>query len=191
MRTIALIALAANAVLLLPGRVAAQEAERQQAAPKAVMELFTSQGCSSCPAADALLGKIASERKDVIAITLATDTWDYLGWKDTLSNPKFGTRQRAYAKTFRDMIYTPQAVINGRRHVNGASRIDIDKVLDELKGTPEGLSVEVKASRRGSSGRRGPRLHRGGRCRCRRNRWRRRSGDPRGRRRGAPGRRRC
>lgn len=129
MRTIALIALAANAMLLLPGRVAAQEAERQQAAPKAVMELFTSQGCSSCPAADALLGKIASERKDVIAITLATDTWDYLGWKDTLSNPKFGARQRAYAKAFRDMIYTPQAVINGAAHVNGAKRAKIDAAI--------------------------------------------------------------
>lgn len=97
--------------------------------PHAVIELFTSQGCSSCPAADALLGKIAEQRKDIVALTLPTDTWDYLGWKDTLSNPKFGARQRAYAKAFRDTVYTPQAVINGAAHVNGASEAQIDKAI--------------------------------------------------------------
>ncbi|MDX2203236.1 MAG: DUF1223 domain-containing protein [Hyphomicrobiaceae bacterium] len=98
--------------------------------PKAVVELFTSQGCSSCPAADALLGRIAAERKDVIAITFPTDTWDYLGWKDTLSSPKFSKRQKAYAKVFRDMIYTPQAVINGRVHLNGADETLLKRKID-------------------------------------------------------------
>ncbi len=126
MRTITLKALAAAAVLfgLLPAGLLAQgpapSAPTPAGTPKAVIELFTSQGCSSCPAADALLGRIIAERKDVVALTIATDIWDYLGWKDTLSSPKFGERQKAYAKSFKDMIYTPQAVINGRVHINGA-----------------------------------------------------------------------
>ena len=66
------------------------------AEPMAVVELFTSQGCSSCPTADALLGKLAG-RDDVIALSMPVDYWDYLGWKDTLANPKFSERQRAYA----------------------------------------------------------------------------------------------
>lgn len=136
MRTITLQALAAAAVLFaVPQSGSAQGASQPAASPKAVVELFTSQGCSSCPAADALLGKLASQRKDVIALTFATDTWDYLGWKDTLSSPKFGARQRAYAKAFRDMIYTPQAVINGVAHVNGASQGQVDKAIESAAPT--------------------------------------------------------
>ena len=83
--------------------------------PKAVVELFTSQGCSSCPAADALLGQLAT-RDDVIALSLSVDYWDYLGWKDTLAKPKFSERQKAYAKALGDgMVYTPQMVVNGLR----------------------------------------------------------------------------
>lgn len=141
MRTIALIALAANALMMtVPGHGRAQGAERSASAPKAVVELFTSQGCSSCPAADALLGKLAAQRRDVIALTLATDTWDYLGWKDTLSNPKFGARQRDYAKVFRNAIYTPQAVINGASHVNGASQAQVDKAIE----TAASINVPVR-----------------------------------------------
>ena len=65
--------------------------------PTAVVELFTSQGCSSCPTADAVLAQLAN-RDDVIALSLPVDYWDYLGWKDTLASPKFSERQRAYAQ---------------------------------------------------------------------------------------------
>lgn len=135
MRTITLKALATAAVVLVVPHSGSAQGAGQPASPKAVIELFTSQGCSSCPAADALLGRIASQRKDVVALTLPTDTWDYLGWKDTLSSPKFGARQRAYAKAFRDMIYTPQAVINGVAHVNGASQAQLDKAIEGATAT--------------------------------------------------------
>src|SRR5262245_12521080 len=83
----------------------------------AVVELYTSQGCSSCPAADALLARLAS-RSEVLALSLSVDYWDYLGWKDTLANSKFTERQRAYAKARGDgAIYTPQIVVNGVAHV--------------------------------------------------------------------------
>src|SRR5262245_35935583 len=84
----------------------------------AVVELYTSQGCSSCPAADALLAQLAS-RGEVVALSLSVDYWDYLGWRDTLANSKFTERQRAYAKARGDgAIYTPQIVVNGLAHVN-------------------------------------------------------------------------
>jgi hypothetical protein len=96
---------------------------------RSVVELFTSQGCDSCPPADALMVKLA-ERKDVLALSMHVDYWDYLGWKDTLANPKYTERQRTYAKARNDgQVYTPQAVINGVAHANGASARDIDAAL--------------------------------------------------------------
>jgi hypothetical protein len=95
-------------------------------APLAVIELFTSQGCSSCPEADALLGRLAA-RGDVLALSYAVDYWDYLGWKDTLASPKFTERQKAYKGTLGvPMVYTPMMVVNGLTHVNGG---DEDKVV--------------------------------------------------------------
>src|SRR3954463_259318 len=67
------------------------------AEPKAVIELFTSQGCSSCPEADKLIRELAQDA-NVIAVSLPIDYWDYLGWKDTLADPKFTARQKAYSK---------------------------------------------------------------------------------------------
>jgi len=130
---------ASLAFLALPQAVCAQGSATpspgaQAATPKAVVELFTSQGCSSCPAADAVIGRVAASRKDVVALTLATDIWDYLGWKDTLSSPKFGERQKAYAKSFKDMIYTPQAVINGAVHINGADEALLNRKIDAAQG---------------------------------------------------------
>src|SRR4051795_347758 len=79
--------------------------------PQAVVELFTSQGCSSCPPADAYLAELA-RRPEIIALSLPVDYWDYLGWKDTFANPAFSARQRAYASARGDgQVYTPQAVI--------------------------------------------------------------------------------
>src|SRR5262245_37947652 len=81
--------------------------------PRAVVELFTSQGCSSCPQADALLGRLAAG-SDVLALSFSVDYWDYLGWKDTLANPKFTERQKAYKTTLGvPMVYTPMMVISG------------------------------------------------------------------------------
>jgi len=102
---------------------------------KAVVELYTSQGCSSCPAADALLQRLA-ERDDVIALSLSVDYWDYLGWKDTLASPKFTERQRAYAKARGDgAIYTPQMVVNGLAHVNGSNEGYVAKAMEKTAKT--------------------------------------------------------
>lgn len=114
--------------------------------PKAVIELYTSQGCSSCPAADALL-KSYAQRPDVIALSLPVDYWDYLGWKDTLAKAKFTDRQRAYAKMRGDgRIYTPQVVVNGLKHVNGAHADEIDHAIAKTSDKLAGERVPVKLS---------------------------------------------
>ena len=112
MRSWAILALASLAEFACPAGAGAQ-ASATSAQVKAVYELFTSQGCSSCPAADAVMGRLA-KRDDVIALSLSVDYWDYLGWKDTLARPEFTDRQKAYAKALGDgMVYTPQAVVSG------------------------------------------------------------------------------
>ncbi|PZQ13014.1 MAG: DUF1223 domain-containing protein [Ancylobacter novellus] len=87
--------------------------------PKSVVELFTSQGCSSCPPADRLASELAA-KGDALVLTLPVDYWDYLGWKDTLANPANSARQRAYAMSRGDrQIFTPQIVVNGRESTIG------------------------------------------------------------------------
>src|SRR5262245_33423002 len=103
MRRIALVALVAGLAAVLSARVQAPPVQSEAAdaaptrmvtEPKAVIELFTSQGCSSCPTADAVLGRLV-KRDDIVALSMPVDYWDYLGWKDTLASPKFSERQRA------------------------------------------------------------------------------------------------
>ncbi|MGQ0455881.1 MAG: DUF1223 domain-containing protein [Hyphomicrobium sp.] len=97
---------------------------------RAVLELFTSQGCSSCPPADKLLQTFAND-PTVIALSLPVDYWDYLGWKDTFASPRNSERQRGYAKTRGDgAIYTPQIVVNGSVHVNGSRKSEIEGAID-------------------------------------------------------------
>ena len=97
------------------------------AEPRAVIELFTSQGCSSCPAADKLIGEMSKD-PNVIALSLAVDYWDYLGWKDTNAISGHSNRQRAYAKVRGDReVYTPQVVVNGAIHVLGSDKAAIDQ----------------------------------------------------------------
>ena len=84
-----------------------------------VVELFQSQGCSSCPPAEANVGAI-SDRSDVLALAFEVDYWDRLGWKDTFSRPAWTARQYAYAQAMgRDGVYTPQVVVNGRVEGDG------------------------------------------------------------------------
>ena len=112
----------------------------------AVVELYTSQGCSSCPAADALLAQLAS-RGEVVALSLSVDYWDYLGWRDTLANSKFTERQRAYAKARGDgAIYTPQIVVNGLAHVNGSDEGQILQAIDKTSKAVAAQRVPVRLS---------------------------------------------
>jgi hypothetical protein len=102
---------------------------RPSGPPSAVIEMFTSQGCSDCPAADALLKKYMDE-KNILALSLPVDYWDYLGWKDTLSGPRNAERQREYADRFGiGTVYTPQAVVNGAAEVLGSSPSEIDRAI--------------------------------------------------------------
>lgn len=129
------------AILLTLGAGAASAQEAAQ--PKGVVELFTSQGCSSCPPADKALETLARQG-DVVALSYHVDYWNYLGWADTLASKDNTDRQYAYARMFgRNGVYTPQAVLNGREHVNGA---DIDGIRTRLGAMPEegkGLQVPV------------------------------------------------
>jgi len=119
------------------------------AGPRAVLELFTSQGCSSCPAADKLLGELARD-PSLIAISLSIDVWDYLGWKDTLADPRNTARWQAYAKSRGDRErYTPQVVVNGAAHAVGSDRAAIEKVIDKSRQNKAVMSVPVAATRNG------------------------------------------
>lgn len=94
--------------------------------PVAVVELFTSQGCSSCPPADAFLTEI-QQRPDVLALAYHVDYWDYIGWKDTMGDAANSDLQRAYAQNWgRNRIYTPQLVINGAQDYVGSNRNGIE-----------------------------------------------------------------
>ena len=114
------------------------------AEPRAVIELFTSQGCSSCPPADKLLGDLAKD-PNLIALTLAIDIWDYLGWKDTLALPGHAKRQKAYshARGDHEGVYTPQAVINGSVQALGSDRAAIERAIAHSRGNSATLSVPL------------------------------------------------
>ena len=131
--------------------VLAVAAHAGEKSPRAVVELFTSQGCNSCPPADRNLADLAKSG-EVIALGYHVDYWDYLGWQDTLASPENTARQHEYGRAFGlSAVYTPQAVINGRQHVNGASRDKIDHAMAEMARSGKGLSVDVAVSRSGDS----------------------------------------
>jgi hypothetical protein len=111
--------------------------------PRAVIELFTSQGCSSCPPADKLLGDLAHD-PSLITLSLPVDYWDYLGWKDTLALRGHAARQRAYSASRGDReVYTPQAVINGVVHVLGSDHAAIEKAIAQTRRIASPLTVPV------------------------------------------------
>ncbi len=112
-----------------------------------VVELFTSQGCSSCPPADRLLHKLAG-RDDVIALALHVDYWDYIGWKDVFGRAENTSRQRAYARAGgRKMIFTPQMIIGGRDQVVGNRTRDVLELIDMHRAAAS--HVRMTATRQG------------------------------------------
>jgi hypothetical protein len=118
------------------------------AEPRAVVELFTSQGCSSCPPADKLLGQFVSD-PSLIPISLPIDYWDYLGWRDTLADPRNSARQRAYSRVRGDRdVYTPQVVVNGSVHALGSDKDAIEAAitLSRKSGMTLALPVTMKVA---------------------------------------------
>ena len=116
------------------------------AQPRAVVELFTSQGCSSCPPADRLLGELAKD-SSLVALTLPVDYWDYLGWKDTLASPKHSLRQRGYSAARGDReVYTPQVVVNGVAHVLGSDKAAIERAIASSSGKAMTVPVTLTSA---------------------------------------------
>jgi len=114
--------------------------------PHAFLELFTSQGCSSCPAADKLLGELARD-PSLVVMSVPIDYWDYLGWKDTLASAAHSARQRAYARVRGDReVYTPQMVINGSMHALGSDRAAIEHVIAQTDRNAAIMSLPVLLS---------------------------------------------
>jgi hypothetical protein len=113
-----------------------------------VVELFTSQGCPSCPPADKLLHELA-QRDDVIPLALHVDYWDYIGWKDEFSHPDYAKRQRGYAvQAKRRSVYTPQMIVNGVTDIVGARRMELSKAIAHHANLPS--RVELSVNRSGS-----------------------------------------
>ena len=113
-----------------------------------VVELFTSQGCPSCPPADKLLHELA-QRDDVIPLALHVDYWDYIGWKDEFSHPDYAKRQRGYAmQAKRRSVYTPQMIVNGVTDIVGARRMELSKAIAHHADLPS--RVELSVNRSGS-----------------------------------------
>jgi hypothetical protein len=132
--------------------------------PIAVVELFTSQGCSSCPPADAALADLAAREekagRPVYAVSFHVDYWDRLGWTDPYSDARWTGRQRAYARTWQaERVYTPQAVVNGTTAFVGSKRDRLQSAVatalekpavaqvgGKARKTAEGVHVEVSAT---------------------------------------------
>lgn len=111
-----------------------------------VVELYTSQGCSSCPPADELLTRLA-QKEDILALALHVDYWDYIGWKDEFASPAFTRRQKGYAHVAqRRMIYTPQMVIMGYEDVVGANAAAVMDVVSHYRQTPQPIVLQAEAS---------------------------------------------
>ena len=123
----------------------------QRDRPRGVVELFTSQGCNSCPRADAYLAELA-QRGDVVALAFHVDYWDYLGWNDTLATAANTDRQSEYAAAMGlNSVYTPQVVLNGRAHFKGSNRSEIEASLAAMDDEGKGMAVDVSFRRVGDS----------------------------------------
>ena len=132
---------AAVTAVLMAAAVADAGAE-----PRAVIELFTSQGCSLCPTADKLLGELTGD-PSLVALSLPIDYWDYLGWKDTLADPRHTARQKAYSHMRGDRdVYTPQMVINGAAQALGSDKAAIEQAITQSHAAAKVLTVPLAVS---------------------------------------------
>jgi hypothetical protein len=128
--------------LIIMGLVASGAASSGQSRPM-VLELFTSEGCSSCPPAEALLGELAG-RPDVLALAFHVDYWDGMGWRDKFAFPMATERQRLYAKNLGSFsVYTPQLVVDGRRDFVGSDRVSVGHALAQARAPGVMLNLAV------------------------------------------------
>jgi len=124
--------------------------------PSVLLELFTSQGCSSCPPADALLAKLHQEAEvgglPLVALSFHVDYWNRLGWKDPYSQAQFSDRQRTYAKKLQSLqVYTPQLVVNGQSGHIGSREQEVRKaILKQKKPKQEGIVLKIDNRKNGN-----------------------------------------
>jgi hypothetical protein len=129
--------------VLVAGFFVASVVTARAGEPRAVLELFTSQGCSSCPPADRLVGQLAND-PSLVALSVPIDYWDYLGWRDTLANPAHSARQRAYARARGDgQVYTPQIVVNGAADALGSDQTAIERAIAQTDRKTDAMSLPV------------------------------------------------
>ncbi len=141
-QSLAAISLVASLTTSLP--VHAQEQTVSSSRTSAVIELFSSQGCTSCPPAERIFAEMAKE-SDIVALAYHVDYWDYIGWSDTLGSKANTERQRAYARSFgTSTIYTPQVVVNGRKDVIGSREADIRRAIADVPLGAGGASVAMR-----------------------------------------------
>lgn len=134
--------------LLCCAAVAASPTYAAPATPSpVVVELYQSQGCSSCPPADAVLNALA-DRSDVIALNFAVTYWDQLGWKDTFAKPAFTARQWDYARSGgRSNVSTPQMIVGGRTAIVGSSVAEVNAVIAHAHSAASGQMIQVDGSK--------------------------------------------
>jgi len=124
------------AAVLLPHAAAAGLAK-----PLVLVELFTSEGCSSCPPADALLAELA-DRPDILALSLHVDYWNRLGWSDPFSDPANSRRQQAYAQRLGTELYTPQLIVDGQAEAIGSDRAAVERRIAAAQTRARGVALE-------------------------------------------------
>lgn len=144
------LAVAASLALTLPSETATKLPAASPATVPVVVELFTSEGCSSCPAADAALRELETAQSvpgvEVIALGQHVDYWNKLGWKDPFSSAQFTARQRWYAQGFKEGNYTPQAVVNGRYEFVGSQRNTLAQTVAKAALAPRATVTLTRAA---------------------------------------------
>ena len=113
----------------------------------AVLELFTSEGCSSCPPADELMGEIENQYKNEPVYVLAyhVDYWNNLGWKDQFSKPEYSQKQQEYSRTLRSQVYTPQLVVNGKKEFVGSNRNAVEQAIQTALLSSNNSKIDLSA----------------------------------------------
>lgn len=136
-----------SVLFLLLQRINPLATETPADMPFVIVELFTSEGCSSCPSADRLLSEIVDEQQsdvEIIGLSFHVDYWDYIGWKDPYAHKEFTQRQRAYSTKLRSyQVYTPQMVVNGKHEFVGSDRRTWARVLSTESNKQSAFTFEM------------------------------------------------
>ena len=139
---------AVSGLLILALPVTPAHSEKPEPTPPILVELFTSQGCSSCPPADRLLSALAASDDDIITLAFHVDYWNYIGWTDPFSSSDWSDRQRRYAHALEArQIYTPQMVVNGRRHGVGSDQTDVASMIRAAAADETAGRIEIEITK--------------------------------------------